>query len=92
VNVRPRNDASLAFHEAIGFREVGQQDTDGGRKRVSLLALDLSAVGGQAGAPWRPAPAAKRAAPACVSPVEIVASPMRVSADSAARRSVSHCP
>jgi hypothetical protein len=41
VNVRPRNDASLAFHEAIGFREVGQQDTDGGRKRVSLLALDL---------------------------------------------------
>jgi predicted GNAT superfamily acetyltransferase len=41
VNVRPRNDASLAFHEAIGFREVGQQDTDGGAKRVSLLALDL---------------------------------------------------
>jgi predicted GNAT superfamily acetyltransferase len=41
VNVRPRNDASLAFHDAIGFREVGQQDTDGGAKRVSLLALDL---------------------------------------------------
>jgi uncharacterized protein len=41
VNVRPRNDTSLAFHEAIGFREVGQQDTDGGTKRVSLLALDL---------------------------------------------------
>ena len=41
VNVRPRNDASLAFHEVIGFREVGQQDTDGGAKRVSLLALDL---------------------------------------------------
>ena len=36
-----RNDASLAFHEAVGFREVGQQDTDGGAKRVSLLALDL---------------------------------------------------
>ncbi len=42
VNVRPRNDASLAFHEAVGFREVGQQDTDGGAKRVSLLALDLA--------------------------------------------------
>ena len=41
VNVRPRNDASLAFHAAVGFREVGQQDTDGGAKRVSLLALDL---------------------------------------------------
>jgi len=42
VNVRPRNEASLAMHAAIGFREVGQQDTDGG-KRVSLLALDLPA-------------------------------------------------
>ena len=42
VNVRPRNDASLAFHESIGFREVGQQDTDGGRKTVSLLELPLA--------------------------------------------------
>ena len=41
VNVRPRNDASLAFHESIGFREVGQQDTAGGTKRVSLLELRL---------------------------------------------------
>jgi uncharacterized protein len=41
VNVRPRNDASLELHRSIGFREVGQQDTDGGAKRVSLLALDL---------------------------------------------------
>lgn len=41
VNVRPRNDDSLAFHDTIGFREVGRQDTDGGTKRVSLLALDL---------------------------------------------------
>jgi predicted GNAT superfamily acetyltransferase len=41
VNVRPRNDASLAFHAEIGFREVGQQDTDGGSKRVSLLALEI---------------------------------------------------
>lgn len=43
VNVRPRNDASLAFHHSIGFREVGQQDTDGGAKTVSLLELPLSA-------------------------------------------------
>lgn len=41
VNVRPRNEASLQFHHAIGFREVGQQDTDGGKKTVSLLALPL---------------------------------------------------
>ena len=42
VNVRPRNDASLHFHQSIGFREVGQQDTDGGAKTVSLLALPLT--------------------------------------------------
>ena len=41
VNVRPRNDASLAFHAEIGFTEVGQQDTDGGKKTVSLLTLPL---------------------------------------------------
>ncbi|MCB1001493.1 MAG: GNAT family N-acetyltransferase [Acidimicrobiales bacterium] len=41
VNVRPMNEASLAFHHSIGFREVGQQETDGGNKTVSLLALDL---------------------------------------------------
>ena len=42
VNLRPRNDASLHFHHSIGFREVGQQETDGGKKTVSLLALPLS--------------------------------------------------
>lgn len=41
VNVRPRNDASLDFHHSIGFREVAQQDTDGGNKTVSLLELRL---------------------------------------------------
>ena len=41
VNVRPRNEASLAFHESVGFREVGQQDTEGGKKRVSLLEMAL---------------------------------------------------
>ena len=41
VNVRPYNEASLKFHHSIGFREVGQQDTDGGKKTVSLLALPL---------------------------------------------------
>lgn len=43
VNLRPRNDASLAFHSALGFSEVGQQDTEQGQVRVSLLARDLAA-------------------------------------------------
>ena len=43
VNVRPRNDISLDFHSRVGFREVGQQDTDGGTKTVSMLALPLRA-------------------------------------------------
>jgi predicted GNAT superfamily acetyltransferase len=43
VNVRPRNEASLKFHHSIGFHEVGRQDTDGGKKTVSLLRMDLPA-------------------------------------------------
>jgi len=31
----------LHFHQSIGFREVAQQDTDGGNKTVSLLELTL---------------------------------------------------
>ena len=38
VNVRPRNDASLALHAALGFVEVGRQDTTGGTITVALLA------------------------------------------------------
>jgi uncharacterized protein len=41
VNVRPMNQPSIDFHRTIGFREVGQQDTDGGNKTVSLLELQL---------------------------------------------------
>jgi predicted GNAT superfamily acetyltransferase len=40
VNLRPRNDGSLRFHERIGFVEVGQQETDYGIL-VSMLAKDL---------------------------------------------------
>ena len=42
VNVKPRNDGSLRFHHRIGFREVGQQDTEGGAKRVSMLAKPIA--------------------------------------------------
>jgi predicted GNAT superfamily acetyltransferase len=52
VNLRPRNDGSLRFHERLGFVEVGQQETDYGIL-VSMLAKDLrrpsttpTAVGG----------------------------------------------
>ncbi len=37
VNTRPRNEGSLIFHEKMGFKEVGQQDTVGGSKTVSLM-------------------------------------------------------
>jgi len=42
VNLRPRNDQSLAFHEEQGFIEVGQQDTDGGDKTVVMLVRNLA--------------------------------------------------
>lgn len=40
VNLKPRNDQSLAFHERRGFRQIDTQDTKGG-KTVSLLRKDL---------------------------------------------------
>ena len=40
VNLRPRNDPSLAFHGALGFVEVGQRETEYGAL-VSLMAKPL---------------------------------------------------
>ena len=40
VNLRPRNDVSLAFHAALGFTEVGQRETDYGAL-VSLMTRTL---------------------------------------------------
>ncbi len=40
VNLRPRNDNSLAFHAALGFVEVGQRETSYGAL-VSLMAKPL---------------------------------------------------
>ena len=42
VNVKPLNQASLDFHSRLGFQEVGQQDTERGKKRVSLLSWLLT--------------------------------------------------
>lgn len=41
VNLRPPNPASLRFHERLGFRQVGTQETDGGAKRVALMEKRL---------------------------------------------------
>lgn len=41
VNIRPANAGSTAFHRAEGFVEVGRQETEGGKKLVSLLAKTL---------------------------------------------------
>ena len=40
VNTRPANAESMAFHHRFGFRPVGSQETEGGAKRVCLLALE----------------------------------------------------
>lgn len=41
VNLRPPNPHSLAFHQRLGFEAVGEQDTEGGSKRVCLMAKRL---------------------------------------------------
>ena len=43
VNLRPRNDRSLAFHAGLGFLEVGRRDTDHG-VAVAMLAKPLAAI------------------------------------------------
>ncbi|MDX1607542.1 MAG: GNAT family N-acetyltransferase, partial [Candidatus Competibacterales bacterium] len=41
VNLRPRNEPSLRFHAALGFRPVGTQYTDSGAKTVQLMLRPL---------------------------------------------------
>jgi predicted GNAT superfamily acetyltransferase len=38
VNEDPPNEASMRFHERFGFKPVGGQQTEGGKKTVVLLA------------------------------------------------------
>lgn len=40
VNIRPRNDGSLAFHTGLGFVEVGQRETDYDTQ-VSMMTRQL---------------------------------------------------
>lgn len=44
VNLRPRNEVSITFHERHGFSEVGRQDTEGGSKTVTLMIKPLAAT------------------------------------------------
>ena len=41
VDTIPYNEASLKFHEAMGFKEVGEQIVRGGAAKVSLKACEL---------------------------------------------------
>jgi uncharacterized protein len=50
VNVRPDNPRSLSFHEQLGFESVGEQDTEGGSKRVRLMALAVGSAAGEVAA------------------------------------------
>lgn len=42
VNLEPPNPQSLAFHERLGFRRVGEQATKGGSVVVALLSRDVA--------------------------------------------------
>jgi hypothetical protein len=42
VNIVPRNEVSLRFHDTHGFASVGEQETEGGTKRVTMLERRLS--------------------------------------------------
>lgn len=41
IDIRPINETSLAFHKALGFKEIGTLDTNNGKKTVSLQHLLL---------------------------------------------------
>ena len=41
VNSKPPNPRSIAFHEGLGFKRVGELDHDGGSKRVVLMTKPL---------------------------------------------------
>ena len=41
VNLVPPNETSMQFHERLGFRQVGSQATEGGKKRVAMMERQL---------------------------------------------------
>jgi predicted GNAT superfamily acetyltransferase len=43
VNIKPHNPVSLKFHDRYGFSPIGEQDCDGGTRRVVMLACPIRA-------------------------------------------------
>jgi predicted GNAT superfamily acetyltransferase len=41
VNIKPPNSGSILFHKKYGFYSVGEQDTEGGKKRVQYMIKNL---------------------------------------------------
>lgn len=41
VNISPYNKPSINFHKKYGFKEIGQKDTENGKKRVSYMMYKL---------------------------------------------------
>ena len=41
VNEDPPNPDSMQFHKKLGFRELGKQKTEDGKKSVVILGRDL---------------------------------------------------
>jgi len=44
VNIRPKNEGSMVFHETYGFEQVGTQTTEEGKKEVSLMSYKLTNI------------------------------------------------
>ena len=42
VNILPHNKPSINFHKKYGFKEIGQKDTENGKKRVSYMMYKIS--------------------------------------------------
>ena len=44
VNIRPKNEGSMIFHEKYGFVQVGTQITENGKKEVSLMDYKIPSI------------------------------------------------
>ncbi len=41
INIRPSNTGSMLFHKRMGFRQIGSQETEQGKKEVALMEKTL---------------------------------------------------
>ena len=44
VNIRPKNEGSMIFHEKYGFVQVGTQTTENEKKEVSLMEYKIPSI------------------------------------------------